>query len=326
MGAGRRQARVVPVLLALACWAGPATAQDLDRDGLPDALEQALLDRFLPTLVLSADECDARPAAIRPGSADPAVMARDGTLYGHVTLRATSDQAVEVEIKYFHLWGRDCGRPSHAWDVEHVSALLSGPGLDAPLDAWRADYWYAAAHEGTVCDASSGATAATLRASTVGPYVYVSRGKHASYLARGQCKWGCGSDLCDSPGEPLTRAGVVNVGEPDAPMNGATWMHSGQLALADKLATDFAPTFRARFDVEPPTTVQALRVHLRPFQAPILGGDTGLDALNATRRAAVEAVTTSGEAAATAALATGRAVGTALSRTVKGIAWFLHLR
>jgi hypothetical protein len=314
------------MLLALACSAGPAVAQDLDRDGLPDALEQALLERFLPTLVLSADECDGRPAAIRPGSVDPVVMARDGTLYGHVTIRATRDQAVEVEVKYFHVWGRDCGRPGHAWDAEHVSALVYAPGLDAPLDAWQAEYWYAAAHEGTVCDASSGATAATLRASRVGPYVYVSRGKHASYLARGQCKWGCGSDLCDSPGEPLTRAGVVNVGEPDAPLNGATWMHSGQLALADKLATDFAPTVRARFDVDPPTTVQALRIHLRPLQAPILGGDTGLDALIAAGRAAADALASSGEAAATAAEATGRAVGTALSRTVKGIAWFLRRR
>ena len=326
MGAARRPACVVPVLLALAFWAGPAVAQDLDRDGLPDAFEQALLERFVPTLVLSADECDGQPAAMQPGAVHPVITARDGTLYGHVAIRATRAEAVDVEIKYFHLWGRDCGRPSHALDIEHVSALVQAPGLDAPLDAWQAVYWYAAAHEGTVCDASSGATAATLRASAVGPYVYVSRGKHASYLARGQCKWGCGSDLCDSPGEPLTRAAVVNVGEPGAPLNGATWMHSRQLALADKLTTDFAPTFRARFDADPPATVQALRVHLRPFQAPILGGDTGLDALIAAGLAAVDALSSTGEAAASAAEATGQAVGTALSRTAKGIAWFLRLR
>ena len=69
--------------------------------------------------------------------------------------------------------------------------------LDAPPEEWEAAYWYAAAHEGTVCDASSGAAAAAVRATTAGPYVYVSRGKHASYLNRGHCKWGCGSDRCD---------------------------------------------------------------------------------------------------------------------------------
>lgn len=110
--------------------------------------------------------------------------------------------------------------------------------------------------------------------------------------------------MCDSPGEPLPGAKVVNLGEPGAPMNGATWMHSGQLSLADKLATDFAPTFRA----------------------PILGGDTGLDALIAAGRAAADALSSTGEAAATAAEATRLAVSTAIRRTVKGIAWFLRFR
>ena len=82
--------------------------------------------------------------------------------------------------KMIDLWGRDCGRPSHAWDVERVSVLLRAESVDAPAEAWRAVYWYAAAHEGTICDASSGAHAATLRAATGGPYVYVSRGTEYS--------------------------------------------------------------------------------------------------------------------------------------------------
>ena len=183
------------LLAALAVVPAPALAQDDDRDGLPDALEQALLERFLPTFVLSADECDGLPAAMIPGISEPRVAARNGTIYGYATPRSSGTEGVDVEIKYFHLWARDCGRPSHALDAEHLSALIHAPATDAPIGAWRAEDRYAAAHEGTLCDASSGARAEAIRAAASGPYVYISRGKHASYLVRGQCKWGCGSDL-----------------------------------------------------------------------------------------------------------------------------------
>ena len=311
-------------LAALAVLPAQALAQDDDRDGLPDALEQALLERFLPTFVLSADECDGLPAAMMAGTPDPRVAARDGTIYGYVTTRSTGTEGVEVEIKYFHLWARDCGRPSHAFDAEHVSALIHAPAIDAPIGDWRAEYWYAAAHERTVCDASSGARAAAIRAAAIGPYVYISRGKHASYLARGQCKWGCGSDLCDSPGAPIPHSAPINLGEPLAPLNGATWIQSTRWGLAARLQTDFDPALRARLDGEPSLTVQVLTIGLRPLQAPILGGDTGLDALVATGDAAATALTAAADGAAAAVESTGRAVGGALTRTVKGLAWFFH--
>ena len=230
-----RGLRAVPILLsACVLWAGPVVAQDLDRDGLSDRLEQALLERFAPTLVLSAGECDGQPATLEPWAAIRAssiAAARSMATSRFAPLRPGD---VEIEIKYFHLWGRDCGRPSHALDIERVSTLVRAARLDAAPEEWQAAYWYAAAHEGTVCDASSGAAAQAVRATTVGPYVYVSRGKHASYLNRGHCKWGCGSDRCD-PGPPAPRGDVLNLGERDAPMNGATWLVSRRWDLADKL-------------------------------------------------------------------------------------------
>jgi hypothetical protein len=60
--------------------AGPALGQDLDHDGLPDPLEQALLERFLPTFVLSAGECDGLPAAMASATHDPRVAWKDGTI------------------------------------------------------------------------------------------------------------------------------------------------------------------------------------------------------------------------------------------------------
>lgn len=309
--------------LGLAGAAVPAGAQDLDHDGLPDLFEQALLDRFRPTLVLSADECDVRPARFEPGQRDPQLADRDGTLYGQVTPRQRSaDGRLEVELKYFHLWARDCGRPSHALDVEHVSALATGPGLQP--EGWEAAFWYAAAHQGTICDASSGAPASAVGAAIAGPTVYVSRGKHATYLDRGHCKWGCGSDSCD-PGERLSGNRVINLGEPDAPLNGTEWIRSRRWKLAEKMRSDFDPATRASLDSAHPFEVLALKLGFRAHQAPILGGDTGLDALVAGADAAGLAVTRTGQATVGAVKKTTNAVGRSLANAARGVARFLRL-
>jgi hypothetical protein len=118
----------------------------------------------------------------------------------------------------------------------------------------------------------------------------------------------------------------VNLGERDAPLNGATWLASRRWDLGDKLTTDFHPELRARFDRDQPRSVVALRVARRPFQAPILGGDTGLDALIEAGEAATLSLGAAAEATATAAEATGQAVGTAAARTLRGVAWFLRLK
>jgi hypothetical protein len=328
---GTPAAWVLAVCLAGAI-AVPAGAQDLDADGLPDAIEDALLARFVPTLILSAGECDGLPASFVPGLDDPRLAARDGTLYGQVTPRPdTLPGGAAIEIKFFHLWVRDCGRPSHALDAEHVSALLTAPSLTAPPDDWRAVYWYASAHAGTICDASSGARAPALRAERVGPYVYVSRGKHASYLDPGHCPWGCGSDSC-RPDRVLPRGAVINLGEPDAPLNGATWMHSHRWRLANSLASDFVPATRADLDRAHPLQVLALRLGLRAHQAPILGGNTGLDAMLTAAGAAGVAVAAAGDATATAVDASAVAVraaaagvATALGKTAGAVGRFLRV-
>jgi hypothetical protein len=322
---------LILVLLASAAVA-PADAQDLDGDGLPDAFEDALLARFVPTLILSVGECDGVPASFSPGLEDPTLAARDGTIYGHVAPRPEAlPHAAAIEVQFFHLWVRDCGRPSHALDAEHVSALLTGPSITAPPDQWRAVYWYAAAHAGTICDASSGAPASALRAERVGPFVYVSRGKHASYLDPGHCPWGCGSDSC-GPDRALARAAVINLGEPGRPLNGATWMHSRRWDLAASLTSDFTAATRADLDRAHPLQVMALRLGLRAPQAPILGGNTGLDAMLTALDATGAALGAAGDATATAADASASAVGTgaagvgtALKKTASAVGRFLRL-
>lgn len=262
-------------------WVSPAAAQDLDRDGLDDTFEQALLERFLPTFFVSAGECDGLPASFAPGTSHPEVLARDGTIHGRVF--PASDGTIEVQ--YFHLWARDCGRGGHSLDAEHVSVLLDYHGQEwgqpfrvAQAPDWAARLWYAAAHEDTLCDQSSGAHALALGAVSAGPAVYISRGKHASYLNPGQCKWGCGGDACPR-GQPLRVAAVVNIGEPGVPLNGATWIGSARWPLGAKLTSDFDPATKARLDRSGAARIISLMLHRRTPQAPVLAGDTAVDGL-----------------------------------------------
>ena len=280
-------ARAGLILITLAV-AVPAAAQDLDRDGLSDQLEQALFERFAPTLLLAREECDVAPAAFVPFRSDPLVAAKDGTLYAQAFALPTVDRA-RVELHFFHLWSRDCGRLGHDLDAEHVSAIVSAPRLDAPASLWTAEVWYAAAHEGSACDASSGAAPRVIGAEARGPRVFVSRGKHASYFDRGQCKWGCGGDECGDD-RVLAPASIVNIGEAGAPLNGALWIHSSRWPLAAKLTSDFDPALRARLDAS--DHVIPLMQHLRAPQAPVLAGDTALDGLGAAATHTGGALTT----------------------------------
>lgn len=295
----------------------PLAAQtlDLDRDGLDDALEQALIGQFAPTLLLSAKECDSQPAEFRPGAARPQVAARNGTIYARVAPHGPRS----VEVQYFHLWARDCGRFGHDLDVEHVSALLIQRD-----GRWLAEAWYTAAHEGTMCDASAIARASALDARDRGPSVWVSRGKHASFLTQGACKWGCGGDVCDS-GRTLRPSKLVNLGEPGAPLNGTIWAASPQWPLLAKFRPDFTPDRLALLANSPgPVAVNA---HLRPTQSIVLAGDTTADALEiggSHTNAALETASRETDSAlATAADKTGRALDKAASATGKSLrqAW-----
>jgi hypothetical protein len=268
-------ARVALIVLCLAA-AVPAAGQDLDRDGVPDQLEQALLERFAPTLLLARGECDGAPASFVPFQSQPLVSAKNGTVYGQAFAVESGEGGARIELHFFHLWARDCGRLGHDLDAEHVSALVKAASPDAPPGAWVAELWYAAAHEGSACDASSGAPARALGAEASGPRVFVSKGKHASYFDRGQCKWGCGGDQCGDDRAIVART-VINIGERGAPLNGALWVHSARWPLASKLGSDFDPALRAR--LEAGDRVIPLMLRWRGPQAPVLAGDSALDGL-----------------------------------------------
>ena len=239
-----RQSCGLALMVLTALSAAGAEPADQDRDGLPDEFEQALLVKFLPSFHIAAADCDTAPAEFVPALPAPTVRARNGAIYGQV-FPIRRGETRYIEIHYYHLWSKDCGRLGHTLDTESVSGLLRADSPDAGPRQWSALYWYAAAHENTVCDMSNGGPAESIGAVHRGPDVWVSEGKHASFLKRELCRLGCGDDRCDSD-RPLRVSRIINLGEPGQPMNGAVWTASPSWPLASKMLPDFSDPFLAR--------------------------------------------------------------------------------
>jgi hypothetical protein len=247
-----------------------AFIDDTDHDGLSDAFEQTLLMQFQPQFMISRGDCGTKPAEFVPSEPKPTVQSANGTIYGQAFPRQESSD--EVELHYYHLWPRDCGEMGHHLDTEHVSVLLKR-GEDST--DWKATYWYAAAHEDTVCDAGQLSRAASLNAEDTGAKIWVSAGKHASFLSEHLCEHGCGGDRCREM-EPLQITKLINLGELHAPLNGALWTTSQRWPLAEKLArTDFPDARTALLERSSADIVWA-NPNKRPVQAALLGGNATL--------------------------------------------------
>src|SRR5664279_2797925 len=168
---------------------------DLDRDGIDDSVEQSLLERFVPHFLVSTGDCAVAPSLFLQGALDPVALVQGGTMYGQAFARSTpvvGPKGALVELHFYHLWQRDCGKLTKSLDVEHVSALVTANSMSAPAADWVALYWYASARQGTMCDRSHAAGAGLVHAIDRGPAVTISAAKHASYLDSSLCRQGCG--------------------------------------------------------------------------------------------------------------------------------------
>jgi hypothetical protein len=303
-----------------------AAQQDSDGDGLSDVLEQALLARFAPTLMVSHGDCANVPAVFVSGQAKPLVREENSTIYGQATPQRTEQGAGRfVELHYYHLWSRDCGRMGHPLDTEHVSVLLKRDKSASDLNGWKAVYWYAAAHEDTVCDASQITRSSTLHAEERGATVWISRGKHASFLNEELCRHGCGGDFCEQM-EPLTVPEIVNLGEAAKPMNGALWSASSEWPLTTKMGrSDFQETVLARLERLPDSDIAWVYPSKRPAQATIAAGGSTVSALGTSQRNTDSAISLAGDATGGALGKTYRGVTGALGKSARGVGWFLRL-
>jgi hypothetical protein len=307
---------LLTITLSLLCisYAGAtkrAVHVDSDGDGLPDALEQALLAQFTPHFMVGQGDCSDEPSEFKADVKKPTVEAQNGTIYGQV-FPAKGSAAGEVEIHYYHLWRADCGKHGHALDTEHVSALVRESGGE-----WTALYWYAAAHENTICDVSQIARASTLRAAHRGPVVWISPGKHASYLDQVMCEKGCGADRCERM-VPLRVQAVINLGEVGHPMNEAVFVASKRWPLREKMETsNFPAETLARIDQLPPTDIAWFHAGRHPAQGVIAVSSTTEAALAKGGAETSDALAT-GDAHTSKALATAHdSTGNALEKSYR---------
>jgi hypothetical protein len=269
---------------------------DADRDGLDDELEQSLLGEFAPVFMIGRRECSAIPAEFASGVSVPEVKAENGTIYGQVFPAKTSIPGEQtVELHYYHLWKRDCGSHRHPLDAEHVSVLVRTSGLNLSTTRWRALYWYAAAHEDTVCDVSQITRAATLKAEDHGATVWISHGKHASFLNQSRCNRGCGNDRCEEM-KPLAVKQIVTLGEVAEPMNGSLWSSSPSWPLAVKMSgSDFPALTLERLETLPPTDIALFNSGRHPAQGIIAISNSTAGVLGTSRDNTFTAISVAGD-------------------------------
>lgn len=270
MGSSGRLLTLLLLFFSLATAAQTPRSVDSDKDGISDSTERALLAQFSPHFYIGEHDCAGLPAAFQPGRLQPTLQSEDGTVYGQVfPVNIPGATEPMVEVHFYDLWGRDCGAHGHPFDAEHVAVLVKASGHDLDTAKWKAVYWYAAAHENTVCDVSQLARASALNADDSGAKVWISPGKHAAYLAKSLCNHGCGADKCEAM-KPMPTGRIINLGEPGHPMNESAFIASTAWPLGQKMShTDFPPGPIARLNALPHDDIAWFNAGRHPAQGVI---------------------------------------------------------
>ena len=294
------------------------SAIDSDQDGLSDDLEQALLVQFAPRFQIGHGDCSNVPAEFRTAIHVPEVLSENGTIYGQVfPVTGSIDGAAVAEIHYYHLWRLDCGGHGHPLDTEHVSVLVRASNPDLPSATWKALYWYAAAHENTVCDVSQVTHASTLHAEDAGARIWISPGKHASYLEEALCQRGCGADRCEHM-ISLSSGRLINLGEPGHPMNGSAFIASAAWPLAAKMAgTNFPAATLARLSTLPDSEIAWFKAGRHPSQGIIAISSTTEQALANSGRNTMDGISSAAEATDSAVTTAKDSSGNALQKSYR---------
>lgn len=238
-------------LMVLALLPSPARAiTDADLDGIPDALELALAQRFFPTLNLHCGSFEGLAYGDRrqlyghsvPGypNASNGKIPFVAKFYnpGNGTDCAELNQC--IEIRYGIAWSWDLGDDAfggeHRGDSELYAVLVARKDTDGTgqwgttwdvakndVNQWRLMKEFMSAHLGTEGDSSSYRGHGKAGATTY-QRVWCSEGKHAMYPTQSACNNGnvgdiddCGDNRCDIRADVYTD--VQNAGDILAPIN-----------------------------------------------------------------------------------------------------------
>jgi hypothetical protein len=167
------------------------------------------------------------------------------------------------------------------------------------------------------------ARASTLHAESDGAKVWISPGKHASYLNETLCQRGCGADRCEQmTAMPVGK--LINLGEPGHPMNGSAFIYSTLWPLATKMAsTNFPEKPITRLKQLPDTDIAWLNSGRHPAQQIISISSSTEGALaqseHNTTGAIVGAEDSTGSAISVAGDSTGNALGKSYRKTTHAL-------
>jgi hypothetical protein len=219
---------------------------DNDHDGMDDHLEQMLLDKFMPPVMMFSNENCPGPAL--NGTGDTNLIATRISPYPQQYTWSSTPDSVQVHpvplvaarhlvpgmIWHNHfimvhtavLYGQDCGLLGHQADVEgfHFSLVYTGPDsaagwmYDTIMNRWVGATIQSVGHDGTACQQIQTLPYRSYLNPSGADTIYASPNKHANYLTVP----GCNSPFICNPNcnSAQTRKITINVnlGEPGAPL------------------------------------------------------------------------------------------------------------
>jgi hypothetical protein len=150
-----------------------------------------------------------------------------------------------------------------------------------------------------------------------GAKVWISRGKHASYLNVTLCEIGCGADICDET-TPLRKGRVINLGEPGHPMNGSVFISSRLWPLAEKMETsNFPEGVVARLNQMTDTEIAWVNAGRHPAQGVIAVSGSTEEAIARSGANTTAAISIARDSTGDAISSAGNSTGNALEKSYR---------
>ncbi|MCX6200273.1 MAG: T9SS type A sorting domain-containing protein [Bacteroidetes bacterium] len=217
---------------------------DNDADGMDDALEQQLLNYFMPTVIQFDDESCPGPALNGTGDSNLIVChiyplpqqysfssSLDSVLTHPTAIVPKKGLAIGmiwyaplIKVNTALLYGKDCGAAGHTADVEGFNFSLKYIGADTvagwmydtDMQHWMGGTIQTVSHASTLCEHVETLPYKSALVPSGVDTVYASPDKHGNYLSIGAC----GSSFICNPGcggiPSKKNVQNINIGEPNA--------------------------------------------------------------------------------------------------------------